>query len=109
MATTYLLVYHGGGGMGQSEEENQKIMAQWGEWMGKVGPNLADGGKPVMAQKTIAANGSVSDGGGAGAVNGYSLLTADSFDQAIALAKSCPHLAAGGTIQVCECADIPGM
>src|SRR4029079_4032696 len=42
----YLLLYHGGG-RPESETEQAKVMAAWGEWMGKVGAALGDGGKPT--------------------------------------------------------------
>ena len=101
----YLLSYHGGG-MPESEEEGAKIMAAWGVWMEQVGPALADGGAPAGASATIAADGSTSDGGGANPVTGYSLITADSLDAAIELAKGCPILLSGGSIEVGETFDV---
>ena len=98
----YLLTYHGGG-MPQEPAAQQKLMAAWGEWMGKVGPNLVDGGNPIAQAKTIAANGSVSNGGGPNPVSGYSIIKADSLDQAVAAAQGCPILGeGGGSIEVCE-------
>jgi hypothetical protein len=97
----YLLSYHGGK-MPETPAEGEKIMAAWTAWMGSLGPALADGGNPTSVSKTIAANGSVSDGGGANPVNGYTILEAQSLDAAVTLAKGCPQLASGGTIEVGE-------
>ena len=98
----YLLAYHGGG-MPQDPAQQQKVMAAWGEWMGKVGADLVDGGNPVAQARMIAANGTVSSGGGANPVSGYSIVKADSLDKAVALAKGCPILGeGGGSIEVCE-------
>lgn len=97
----YLLAYHGGG-MAESEEEGQKVMQAWMSWMGGLGAALVDGGNPVGMAKTIATNGSVSDGGGSNPVTGYSILEAASLDEAVAKAKGCPILMSGGSVEVCE-------
>lgn len=97
----YLLSYHGGS-MPQTPEEGEKVMAAWGAWMGTLGTALVDGGNPTGASKTIAANGSVSEGGGANPVNGYTIIEASDLDAASRLAKGCPQLASGGSIEVGE-------
>lgn len=97
----YLLGYHGGS-MPQSPEEGAKVMAAWTAWMGSLGKAMIDPGNPTGPVKTIAANGAVSDGGGANPLTGYSVIEADSLDAAVRLAKSCPQLAAGGSVQVAE-------
>ena len=101
----YLLAYHGGG-MADTPEEQEKVMAAWGTWFGQLGAAVADGGNPVGAAKMIAANGSVSDGGGANPLTGYSLITADSLDAAVTMAKGCPVLMSGGSVEVCETFDV---
>jgi hypothetical protein len=101
----YLLVYHGTGGMPEGEAAQAAAMAAWGTWFQNLGPALADGGNPVGQTKTIASDGSVSDGGGANAATGYSLITADSLDAAVALAKGCPVLGGGSTVEVAETFD----
>jgi len=98
----YLLAYHGGGGMAPDAETQAKIMADWGVWFGQLGPALVDGGLPIAQTKTIASGGTVADGGGSNPVSGYSFIEADSIDAAIALAKGCPVLKSGGSIEVAE-------
>jgi hypothetical protein len=97
----YLLVYHGGS-MPETPEAQSAVMAAWGAWFQNLGPALADGGNPTSQTKTIASNGSVSDGGGANPATGYSLIEADSLDKAVELAKGCPVLGGGATIEVAE-------
>lgn len=104
---TYLLAYHGGGGMAQDEAARNKVMAQWGKWFQDLGPALVDGGNPVMRAKTISSKGSVSEGGGQNPVSGYSLIKADSLESAVKLAQGCPVLSGGGTVEVAE--TIPAM
>lgn len=98
----YLLAYHGGSGMAASEEEQAEIMAAWGAWYESLGASIVDGGAPVGAAKTVAADGSVSDGGGSNPLTGYTVVSADSFDDAVAKASGCPIRDAGGSIEVAQ-------
>lgn len=97
----YVLIYKGGGGMAPTEEQRQAIMAKWGVWFGGLGDALVDGGNPFGPAKSLAADGSASDGGKSG-LTGYSILRADSLDAATAMAKGCPVLSDGGSIEVYE-------
>ena len=95
----FLLLYHGGG-MPESPEEGAKVMAAWTDWFGQLGDALVDGGNPASATRTISASGSVSDD--PAGPSGYSILRADSLDAAVTLAKGCPVLQGGASIQVVE-------
>ena len=67
---------------------------------------MLDGGNPVAMTKTVASDGSVSDGGGTNPLSGYSLLEADSLDAAVEMAKGCPILTSGGSVEVCQAIDM---
>ena len=95
----YALVYHGGS-MPDSPEEGARVMQTWTDWFGTLGAALVDGGNPASRTRTIAADGSVTDD--AAGPSGYSILKADTLDEAVELAKGCPVLAAGASIQVVE-------
>ena len=97
----FLLVYHGGS-MPASEEEAAAVTAAWMGWYGQMGAAVVDGGDPVGRAHTISSDGSVADGGGANPATGYTVISADDMDGAVTLAKGCPHLANGGSIEVCE-------
>jgi hypothetical protein len=98
----YVLLYSGGG-MAESEAEQAAIMQAWGAWFGGLGNALVDGGNPFSGQaKSIASNGSVSNGAIGTAATGYSIIKADSLDAAVELAKGCPVLQSGGEITVYE-------
>jgi hypothetical protein len=47
--------------------------------------------------------------GAAGHPRGYSIVTANNLDRAVALTAGHPHLANGGGIEVLELAKVPGM
>ena len=101
----YVLAFHGGG-MAETEEDQAKVMAAWGAWMEGLGDALVDPGNPAGASKTISNDGSVSDGGGANPVTGYTLIQADSLDDAVTLAKGNPIFDSGGSIEVVEALDM---
>jgi hypothetical protein len=99
----YLLTYHGGG-MPESEEEQARVIAAWGKWYGKLGKAVVDGGNPIGQSKTIASTGRITRGGGKNPVTGYTIIKAKDIDSAARLAKGCPILKAGGSIEVAEIA-----
>jgi hypothetical protein len=96
----YLLLYHGGS-QPASPAEGEKVMAAWNSWMGSLGTALVDGGSPTGNNKSIDKNGGVSTAGDNPAT-GYSILEAGDSDAAVTLAKGCPHLKFGGSIEVAE-------
>ena len=86
----YLLLYSGGS-MPETEAEQKSVMAEWTNWFGKLGGAVVDGGNPFTPQaKTISKDGKVSDGSGGPMPSGYSILKADSLDEAVGMAKGCP-------------------
>jgi hypothetical protein len=100
----YLLAYKGGS-MAETDAEREAVMAAWGAWFGGLGGAVVDPGNPFGPSKAVAGDGTVSDGGPAG-LTGYSVLTADSLDAATELAKGCPVLANGGTVEVYETFEV---
>jgi hypothetical protein len=101
----YVFGYHGGN-RPESPDEQAKVMDAWVSWFGTLGDAVVDGGNPIGAAKTIAADGSVTDGGGFHALRGYSLVSATDLDAAVTLAKGCPILTAGGSVEVGEAIDM---
>jgi hypothetical protein len=97
----YLLVYHGGGNGPSSPEEGQAVMQAWMTWMGGLGAALVDGGNPITRGWTISKDGT-DENAGSNPATGYSVITADSMQAALELSLGCPHLASGGTIELCE-------
>jgi hypothetical protein len=95
----YLLVYHGGS-MPEGEVAQADVMQAWTDWFGTLGPALVDGGNPASRTKHITGDGSVGDD--ADGPSGYSIIQADSIDSAVELAKGCPVLRGGSSIQAVE-------
>jgi hypothetical protein len=101
----YVLAYHGGS-RPESPAEQAKVMDAWIAWFGTLGDAVVDGGNPTGAAKTVSSDGSIIAGGGANPLNGYSVLTATDLDAAVGLAKGCPILIAGGSVEVAEALDM---
>ncbi|HYM55485.1 MAG TPA: hypothetical protein VES97_08990 [Solirubrobacteraceae bacterium] len=96
----YLLAYKGGG-MAQTDAEREAAMAAWGGWFGTLGAAIVDAGNPFGPSSTVGSGGAVGDGASS-ALTGYSVLSADSLAAATELAKGCPVLASGGSVEVYE-------
>ena len=96
----FVLLYQGGS-MPDTDEAQKQAMEAWGTWFTSMGSAVKDPGNPMAAAKSIASDGAVSDAVGA-SLTGYTILTADSIDHALALAKGCPVLQGGATITVYE-------
>lgn len=101
---TYVLIYIGGSEPA-SEEEGKAVMDAWIAWFGTLGDAVIDGGNPFGPAVTVSSDGTVTDGGSSRA-GGYSILRAADLAAAAALAQGCPHLAAGGTVEVYETFEV---
>lgn len=102
---TYLFAYHGGE-EAQSPKENKRVMATWTAWFQDLGDAVIARGGPVGISTTVHSDRSVTDYGGRNPVSGYSLIRADSIDAAIELAKRCPILKRGGSIEIAPIIDL---
>jgi hypothetical protein len=90
----YLLLYRGPApAMSDfTPQQAEEQMKAWGDWMGRVGPSLADGGAPFGARASVADNGA---DGTPSDQNGYTIVEADSLDAAKDLTKGHPFLSEG--------------
>ena len=99
--TNYVLVYTGGG-MPESKEEQAAVMAAWGAWYGGMGEAIVDGGNPFGASKHVSADG-VADGPvSSPAATGYTVIAAESLDEAVSKVADHPHIKHGGQVSVYE-------
>jgi hypothetical protein len=75
--------------------------AAWRSWFDSMGDHLAALGKPGIESATVGNCGPGTQ------LGGYSLITADDLEAALALAKGCPALARGGGVEVAQLGEIP--
>ena len=99
----FLFVYHGGGQT--APEDAEAAIAAWGKWFADIGASVVDAGKPVGQSTTVMSDGSVVSNGGSNPVTGYGIFNAETLDEAIAIARGCPMLADGGSVEIAETFD----
>lgn len=94
--------------MAESTADPSEGMKPWMEWAAKCGDQLVDLGNPLMGGKRLSPDGSNSDS--SYGVAGYSILEAESMEEAMKLMDGHPHLKwnAGCTIEVHESMPLPG-
>jgi hypothetical protein len=88
-----------------SAEQMQAVMKQWQNWIGGIAAQGKYSGTNRLTSegKTLKPGNVVIDGPYAEVkemVGGYLVVKADSLDEAIELAKSCPNLIYGGSVEV---------
>ena len=98
----FVLLYNGGG-MPETEAEQAVVMQAWMAWYGELGSAVVDAGNPFAPMaKNIASDGTVRDGPVGTMFSGYSIIKAESLDEAVKMAKGCPILKDGGQMTVYE-------
>ena len=102
----YVLVYLGGD-QPSSPDEGKKHFAKYMEWLSSLGDSAVSPANPLRNTSTVNPNGSVSSGG-TSMMSGYTIIEAETMDAALGIAKACPFLEVGGSIEVSELAEMPG-
>ena len=101
-----MLIFRGGSdAMNMSPEESQQHMQKWFEWVTELqGKGIYTAGEALLPTgKTVGQGNVVTDGPFAESkemVGGYFIVQSDNIESAIEIAKSCPDLPLGGTVEV---------
>jgi hypothetical protein len=77
---------------------------EWQAWFGAMGSALVDLGHAVTDYASL---GEV--GGSSSRTVGYSVVSAEDMDAAVALAEDCPALRVGGGVEVGPVMEVPTM
>ncbi len=102
----FVLLYSGGS-MPETQAEQAAVMKAWEDWFSGLGSAIVDAGNPFIPKaKRIASDGTVSDGAVGSLASGYSVIKADSLDEAVEMARHCPVLQGGAQISVYETAPV---
>ena len=94
-----------GGSVPETEEESAKVMAAWTAWFEELGSAIVEPGNPFGPSLTVNADGSTSEGGTSG-LSGYTVVNADSLEQAGKMAAASPIFNDGGGLDVYEAVDM---
>ena len=101
----YVIVYLGGN-QPSTPEEGKQHFAKYMEWLSSLGESAVSPANPLGTTHTVNPDGSVVKGGKS-TMSGYTIVEADSIDDAIAIAKDCPFLDIDGSLEVSELMQMP--
>jgi hypothetical protein len=96
----FVLAYHGGTHF-ETKAEGTAHMNNWNNWTASLGDAIVDPGMFLGPSKTVSTSG-VADDGGANPLSGITVLQADSLESVLEMAKRCPHVDIGGTIEIAQ-------
>lgn len=76
-----------------SKEDMQKTMEKWMTWFGTFKDNMVDGGNPFAPEaKVVTAQGIETIPADMWPAKGYTIINANSMDEATKIAQDCPAL-----------------
>jgi hypothetical protein len=78
--------------------------AAWGQWFQEIGGSVADFGHRVGRVSSLGSGGT--DRSSQSVLTGYVVITAEDLETAVAVAKGCPGLQHGGSVEVGETVDM---
>ena len=106
--TEYMLIYKGGDPtwLKRSAAEKAEGMKRWGAWFEALGKRgqLVSGGAPLAFDgKRMTKDGVVTDIAASEIkelVSGYSIIRAESYEEAVAITRECPIFAGPSTVEI---------
>ena len=96
----YAIVYTGGNPP-SSPEEGQRHFARYQDWLSSLGDSAVSPANPLKDTRTVNPDGTVSPGS-VSSMSGYTVIEAESMEKALEIAKACPFLDIGGSLEVSE-------
>jgi len=102
----YLLTYLGGN-QPATPEEGKQHFAKYMDWLSSLGAAAVSPANPLKDTHTVNPDGTVTPGGTT-SMSGFTIIEADSMEAALAMAKRCPFLEIGGSLEVSELGRMPG-
>jgi hypothetical protein len=96
----YIITYLGGD-QPSSPEEGKQHFSKYMEWLSSLGDSAISPANPLKNTSTVNPDGTVTPGGTT-AMSGYTIVEVDSMDAALSIAKACPFLDIGGSLEVSE-------
>ena len=103
--TQYVIVYLGGD-QPSSPEEGKQHFSKYMDWLSSLGDKVVSPANPLKNTSTVNSDGSVITGGST-TMSGYTIIEVDSMQTALLIAKACPFLDIGGSLEVSELVEMP--
>jgi|SRR6185312_2016830 len=108
----FLFVFRGSGMPNASPDEMQAMTKRWMDWIGGIAAQnkLGDRGNRLFPSGKVVKPGNIITDGPYSeikeSIGGYSIVKANSLEEATELAKGCPGLTNGGTVEVREISEM---
>ena len=100
----YVIAYLGGN-QPSSPEEGKQHFAKYKQWLSSLGEAAVSPANPLKNTSTVNPDGTVTTGGKT-SMSGYTIIEADSMAAALEIARACPFLDLGGSLEVSELVQI---
>ena len=101
----YMITYLGGD-QPSSPEEGKQHMSKYREWLSSLGDSAVSPANPLKDTSTVNSVGTVTIGSTT-SMSGFTIIEADSMEAALLMAKACPFLDIGGSLEVSELIKMP--
>ena len=82
-------------------------MSKYGVWLSSLGDSAVSPANPLKNTSTVNSDGTVTTGGTT-SMSGFTIIETDSMEAALLIAKACPFLDVGGSLEVSELMQMPG-
>ncbi|MEN8173028.1 MAG: YciI family protein [Chloroflexota bacterium] len=96
----YILSYIGGN-QPSSKDAGKEHHARYSGWLSSLGEAVVVPAQPFKDTQIVSPDGTVSEGSKTN-MSGYTIIEAESMEKALEIAKDCPFLDIGGTLEVSE-------
>ena len=96
----YMITYLGGNEPSTPEEGKQHF-EKYKAWLASLGDSAISPANPLKNTNTVNSDGTVTTGSTT-TMSGYTVVEADSIEDALVMAKACPFLDIGGSLEVSE-------
>ncbi len=101
----YMIAYLGGD-KPTNPEEGMRHKSQYLAWLSSLGDAAVSPANPLVHTKTVHPDGTINPGS-ITSMSGFTIIEADSLEAALSMAKNCPFLEIGGSLEVSELIKMP--
>jgi hypothetical protein len=95
-----------GGDTPSSPEEGKQHMSKYRAWLSSLGESAVSPANPLKNTSTVNSDGTVTTGSTT-SMSGYTIIETDTMESALSIAKDCPFLDIGGSLEVSELIQMP--
>lgn len=96
----YMITYLGGD-QPSTPEEGKQHFDKYKTWLTSLGKSAVSPANPLKNTNTVNSDGTVTTGSTT-TMSGYTVVETDSIEDALVMAKACPFLDIGGSLEVSE-------